>query len=82
MSVEILRVEGAGSSDPATPNGNAGALYTKLASGVAELYYKSSDGTVKRLSLPVQTITGATAQLQIDSLVAAMVNLGLAIDGR
>ncbi len=82
MSVEVLRVEGAGNADPATPNGNAGALYTKLASGVAELYYKSSDGTVKRLSLPVQSITGATAQLQIDSIVAALVALGLATDNR
>lgn len=80
MSALIVRVEGGGA--PATPNGDAGILYSKLVSSVAQLYYKASDGTEKRLSLPVQSITGATAQLQIDSIVAALVALNLATDDR
>lgn len=80
MSVEILRVEGGGA--PATPNGSAVALYAKLASGTAHFYVKTSDGTEYRITPAVQSITGVTAQQQIDSIIAALVALGLATDGR
>lgn len=79
MSVEILRAE---TGDPGTPNGDAGALFVKVVSGVAHLHFKASNGTVFRVSPAVQSITGATAQLQIDSIVAALVALGFATDGR
>jgi hypothetical protein len=39
-------------------------------------------GETERLALPVQTITGTTEQEQLDSIVAALVALGFALDGR
>jgi hypothetical protein len=80
MIAEILRADGVG--DPGTPNNNALAIFAKVVSGVAHLHCKTSDGTVFRLSPAVQTITGATTQQQVDSIVAALVALGLVTDGR
>jgi len=41
-----------------------------------------TNGTAVRLALPVQSITGATEQEQIDSIVLGLVALGLATDNR
>lgn len=41
-----------------------------------------TNGTAQRDSLPVQSITGATTQLQVDSIVSALVALKLATDNR
>ncbi len=80
MIAEILRADGVG--DPQTPNGSSLALFAKVASGVAHLYVKTSDGTVYRISPAVQSITGVTTQQQVDSIIAALVALGFATDGR
>lgn len=82
MSAAVtLRVEGGGA--PKIPLGGlAGVLYAKDVGGVAHLHFKTSAGVEYRLSPAPQSITGATAQLQIDSIVSALVALGLATDNR
>jgi len=96
-NAELIALDTTGSIDltsgdalsGATIGLNAGASLNLVSGGTMQLNantsvqvssttlaFFNSDPVVK------QTITGATAQLQIDSIVAALVAYGLAIDGR
>jgi hypothetical protein len=81
-AVNVTLRSGSGGTPRIPKDGIAGVLYSETVGGVAVLKFVDSAGTVFRISPAVQNITGATTQLQVDSIVAALVALGLATDGR
>ena len=65
------------------PNEGGSVLYDLASEGTGGTpAFTVTGGTAARFALPVQSITGATEQEQIDSIVTGLVALGFAVDNR